>query len=230
MASILDVLIDILKIDCGIATCYYPNEIEAMFYLFLFPTIFIILFIYILTNFIFRGGGMESKGIRLLISVGAYAFIVIDNLYTLFVSLSRVWWLLTIILVGLFAFLRFMLTGSEKKGGLPGVGGGAVGGYLSEAARDAVTGARNDIKKEIKARFSNMRAIIDQIKNPAAGTDTGKLIEQFRAVEGQAESAIDELNKRGKISGVNIEKLGNKYWDELKNIQREFRDAQKKHR
>jgi hypothetical protein len=123
MASILDILIEILKIDCGIAQCYYANEIEAMFYLLFFPTIFIILFIYILTNFIFRGGGMV-RGIRLLIAVGAYAFIVFEGWFTLVVSVSHLWWILTIILVGLFAFVRYLFTGGrkeERRGGLAGV-------------------------------------------------------------------------------------------------------------
>jgi len=126
MASILDIIIQILKIDCGVAQCYYPNEIEAMFYLFFFPTIFIILFIYILTNFIFRGGG-KIKGLRMLIAIGAYAFIVFEGLFTLVVSVSHLWWLLTIILIGLIAFIRFLFTGGREKGEggrLPGIGEG----------------------------------------------------------------------------------------------------------
>ncbi|UCD06847.1 MAG: hypothetical protein JSW41_03335 [Candidatus Aenigmatarchaeota archaeon] len=128
MATILDILIQILNIDCSVAQCSgYASEIEAMFYLFLFPTIFIILFIYILTSFIFRGGG-KVRGLKMLIAIGVYAFIVFEHMFTSVVAISRLWWLLTIILVGLFAFLRFLFTGGREegtRGGLPEIAGQA---------------------------------------------------------------------------------------------------------
>lgn len=229
MASILDILIQILKIDCSVAQCYYPNEIEAMFYLFFFPTVFIILFIYILTNFIFRGGG-TVKGIRMLIAIGIYAFIVFEGLYTSVVAISHLWWLLTIILVGLFAFIRHLFTGGGEGGGghMPGIGGGALGGWVKGRMKDVVTEDRDDLQKEINARFKSMRKIIEEIKKPTEGTDVGSLISEFRTYEGQAETAITELNRRGKIGGINVEKLGKKYWDELSRIQDEFASAKRK--
>ncbi|MCK4497308.1 MAG: hypothetical protein KAU24_03875 [Candidatus Aenigmarchaeota archaeon] len=163
MASILDILIEILNIDCGIAQCYYANEIEAMFYLFLFPTIFIILFIYILTSFIFRGGG-KVKGLKMLIAIGVYAFIVFEGWFTFVVSVSHLWWLLTIILVGLFAFVRFLFTGGREegaRGGLSGVMGQArqslgrmfIERHIEEPIIDALklhTHERQEYKKILK--------------------------------------------------------------------------------
>ena len=123
MADILDILIEILRIDCSVVQCYYANPIEGLFYLFFFPTVFIILFIYILTGFIFRGGG-KVRGLKLLIAMGAYAFIIFQYLYTFFAAVSQLWWLLTILLVGLFAFVRYLFTGGHERGrgGMPGVG------------------------------------------------------------------------------------------------------------
>lgn len=118
MADILDILIEILRIDCSVVQCYYANPIEGLFYLFFFPTVFIILFIYILTSFIFRGGG-KVMGLKLLIALGAYAFIIFQYLYTFFAAISQLWWLLTILLVGLFAFVRYLFTGGREGGGGP---------------------------------------------------------------------------------------------------------------
>lgn len=126
MADILDILIEILKIDCSVTQCNYANSIEGLFYLFFFPTVFIILFIYILTSFIFRGGG-KVKGIKFLIALGAYAFIIFEGLYTFFAAVSHLWWLLTILLVGLFAFIRYLIRGGDGGSsgnlGRPGVTG-----------------------------------------------------------------------------------------------------------
>lgn len=153
MASILDILIQVLNIDCGVVQCYYASEIEAMFYIFFFPTIFIILFIYILTSFIFRGGG-KVMGLKLMIAIGAYAFIVFEHLFTMFVSISRMWWLLTILLVGLFAFIRFLFKGGEEggaKGGLSGVGGKRKGpiGFLHAIAGRGYSNVEEEIFKKL---------------------------------------------------------------------------------
>jgi hypothetical protein len=152
MATILDILIQTLNIDCSVAQCSgYASEIEAMFYLFFFPTIFIILFIYILTSFIFRGGG-KVRGLKLLIAIGVYAFIVFEHMFTSVVAISRLWWLLTIILVGLFAFIRFLFTGGregEARGGLSGVGGGGFGEFLHHVVRRVWYNAEEEIFKNL---------------------------------------------------------------------------------
>jgi hypothetical protein len=233
MANAPQFVIELLKINCGAVQCSgYANELEALFYTFFFPTVFLILFIYILTGFIFRGGG-NVKALKLLISVAAYAFIVFEGMFNLFISVSKAWWILTILLVGLYAFIRFLFKGShgggDRGGGaMPGIGGGPISRWAKGAARDVITGDREDLKKEIRARFKNMRTIIEQIKNPSSGTDVGSLVSQFRQYEGQAETAITELTKRGKIGGVNVENLGEKYWNELSKIQDEFASAKKK--
>lgn len=156
MADILDILIEILRIDCSVVQCYYANPIEGLFYLFFFPTVFIILFIYILTSFIFRGGG-KVRGLKLLIALGAYAFIIFQYLYTFFAAVSQLWWLLTILLVGLFAFVRYLFTGGKEGGGggMPGVGGGSLRGVIKEMTDAA-------IKKKFKKPVMKALGISDK--------------------------------------------------------------------
>lgn len=156
MADILDILIEILRIDCSVVQCYYANPIEGLFYMFFFPTVFIILFIYILTSFIFRGGG-KVRGLKLLIALGAYAFIIFESLYTFFAAISHLWWLLTILLVGLFAFVRYLFTGGHEggRGGMPGVGGGSLRGVIKEMTDAA-------IKKKFKKPVMKALGISDK--------------------------------------------------------------------
>ena len=173
MAGILDILIEILKIDCSVAQCYYPNEIEAMFYLFFFPTVFIILFIYILTNFIFRGGG-AVRGIRMLIAIGAYAFIVFEGLFTSVVAISHLWWLLTIILVGLFAFIRHLFTGGREGGGghMPGVGregAGIIERLKGEALEKFLKHTHLETRKEEIERISEEEVLRVKAKHDKSG-------------------------------------------------------------
>ncbi len=173
MATILDILIQILNIDCSVVQCSgYASEIEAMFYLFFFPTIFIILFIYILTSFIFRGGG-RVRGMKLLIAIGVYAFIVFEHMFTSVVAISRLWWLLTIILVGLFAFLRFLFTGGregEGRGGLPFGRQGFLRRTLEGVKEEHVEKTVKDIldieKSEDKIRrnaFKKLRKLMESV-------------------------------------------------------------------
>ena len=170
MANAPDFIIELLKINCGAVQCSgYATEIEALFYIVFFPTVFLILFIYILTNFIFRGGGF-SRGLRLLIAVAAYAFVVFQGMYNIFVSLSSAWWILTILLVGLFAFIRHLIKGGDGggQGHMPGIGGKRSGlNILDRArgkARDAVlqkTGLETR-EEEIKRRTEEEIKRVDE--------------------------------------------------------------------
>jgi hypothetical protein len=124
--ALLDVIIDILKINCSVVQCTgYASDIEALFYLFFFPTVFIILFIWVITGVITQQIGGKTGGLRILISVALYAFIVFQEYYTLFVSLSQLWWLLLATIVGLYIFIRKIIHGNGGGGGSPmeGIGG-----------------------------------------------------------------------------------------------------------
>jgi hypothetical protein len=117
--ALLDIIINTLKINCSVVQCTgYASDIEALFYLFFFPTVFIILFIYIVIGVVIDKAGGKEGGLRLLVSVALYAFIVFQGYYNLFVSLSRLWWILLATLVGLWIFIRTMIHG--RKGGATG--------------------------------------------------------------------------------------------------------------
>lgn len=115
MADMMSLLVDILKISSTHVN-EYANQgaINQLFFLFIFPTVFIIVFIYILSYRVMP----HHKGLRLIIAVVVYAFIIISGYYNWFVFLSS-YWLLGLVLIG---FLYLLL---GRGGGGEGGGGGA---------------------------------------------------------------------------------------------------------
>lgn len=110
MADVLQLLIDIFKISPQMVNEYSTvSPLEQIFYLFFFPTLFIIVFIYILTS---RWMG-EHKGLQILIAVAVYAFIIFQGLYNWFVFLSQ-YWLIGLIILG-FIWLVFRPRGGGAK-------------------------------------------------------------------------------------------------------------------
>jgi hypothetical protein len=120
MADILQLLIDIFKISPQMVNQYaMVSPLEQIFYLFFFPTLFIIVLIFIVTRVI-----TQHKGINLLIALALYAFIIFQGLYNWFVFLSK-YWLFGLIFL---AFIYLIL-------GRLGQPGGARGKTLGEKGK-----------------------------------------------------------------------------------------------
>ncbi len=142
MADVLQLLIDIFKISPQMVNEYSTvSPLEQIFYLFFFPTLFIIVFIYILTS---RWMG-EHKGLQILIAVAVYAFIIFQGLYNSFVFLSK-YWLIGLIILG-FIWLVFRPRGGGAKAmTADGKGkGGKLLGFLED-----VTGKKLNPKDILK--------------------------------------------------------------------------------
>ena len=113
MADILQLLVDILKITPQQVSQYATQgPLYQMFYLFVFPTVFLIVFIYILSYRVMK----HHRGLRIVIAMIVYAFIIFQGWYKYFVILSG-YWLFGLVLLG---FL-FLMIGRGGDGG----GGGA---------------------------------------------------------------------------------------------------------
>jgi hypothetical protein len=109
-ADIFQFLIDILKISPNLVSEYAAQGVfYQIFYLFLFPTIFVIIFVWILTNKIMG----QHKGLRILLSVAVYAFIILQGYYTWFVMFSK-YWLVGLITLGFFYFISYRGGGGAK--------------------------------------------------------------------------------------------------------------------
>ena len=242
--ALLDTIIQILNINCsGMVQCTgYASDIEALFYLVFFPTVFIILVVYILTNFIFRGDSNASRGLRVLISVTLYAFIVFEGYYNFFIPLSRFWWIVLVLLVGLYAFMRHLLGGGSGggggKSGLPsfGIGEEGISGYLGKKFKGTLEDKQKKKRTQIQQEISNLRSTVNlmgkELEHPSPGTDMSKMIREYHEHKKFILTLTDELSEMGKanVGGIswNIEGLEKKYEDELKKLDEKVEDITKK--
>lgn len=240
--ALLDVIIDILKINCSVVQCTgYASDIEALFYLFFFPTVFIILFIWVVTSVIITQIGGKAGGLRILISVALYAFIVFEGYYTLFVSLSQLWWLLLATLVGLYIFIRKIIhgNGGGVTGGRSMAGVGSKPGILQYPGKKFKRVLEEKEKKKIikiKQEISNLKSSVNimekEINNPSPGTDMTKMIKSYHQHKAAILADTDELSEVGKASALGIdwkiEDKGQKYEDELKELDKRVEEITNK--
>ncbi len=145
MADIFDILINILCPTQGSAS-YCRDFLTAshhqilpplgpLFYFLLFPSVFIILFIYFLSGRIIS----EHKGLRVLVGISAFIFVIISGWYPAALWLSEVWYIATIVLLGLWVFVGRLWKGRESSGptSMPGFRGEKPG-LLKEIKDKAV--------------------------------------------------------------------------------------------
>jgi hypothetical protein len=143
MADIFQMLVDILKITPQQVSEYASQgPLYQMFYLFIFPTIFVVVFIYILSYRIMR----FHHGLRVLLAAAVYAFIILQGYYNWFVMLSKFWFF------GLI-FLGFIFLMLGRGGGGEGGGGKrlAIPKSIFNSAKTALIGDRTFNPLEIAA-------------------------------------------------------------------------------
>jgi len=143
MADIFQMLVDILKITPQQVSEYASQGLlYQMFYLFIFPTIFVVVFIYILSYRIMR----FHHGLRVLLAAAVYAFIILQGYYNWFVMLSKFWFF------GLI-FLGFIFLMLGRGGGGEGGGGKrlAIPKSILNSAKTALIGDRTLNPLEIAA-------------------------------------------------------------------------------
>ena len=162
--------------------------LEQVFYLVFFPTLFLIVFVYILTS----RWMAEHKGLRILIAAAVYAFIIFQGLYEWFVVLSK-YWLFGLIGLGAFWFI-FRPKGSGgggakvSQGMTRGKGGGVLGLAYGLAGNLVPTGAQEN---EIRSITGSINSVYNQVK---LGKEVQNLI-------GQVTEQINLLSKQRTFSG-----------------------------
>ena len=229
--AFLDVVIQVLNINCSVVQCSgYASEIEALFYVLFFPTVFIILFVYIVTGAIISKIGGAQGAFRILISVALYAFIIFEGFYSTFASLSRVWWLLLVTLVGLWLFIRQFIHGGGNSGGSPMSGfkgkrsGSSV--QLSQRFLSKLSGNVKKKKVAIEQSMKELEGIVKSIekeaKNPSPGTDIGNLRKEYNGQKTTVLALIDGIQDLGKVDVMNTDwkviRIGEEYENKLKEL------------
>ena len=231
--AVLDIVIEILKINCSYVQCNYANPMEGLFNLVFFPSVFIILLIFMLANFVLgRAGITDNKLMQFLLSIAFFAFIIFQDLYTTFVALSTVWYFAIILLIGLWLILRIFFGphrgephGYYSKSGGGGVGG-AIGDFIGRKAMNVITKEEEDMEKEIRSQFNQLENAYKEVKNSPLGSEArGAAGARFVSISTKLEQLITEYGKKGKIGGINVTKQADKFWDEYTGWSNKYRNV-----
>jgi hypothetical protein len=230
--AVVDIVIELLKINCGVVQCSgYASDIEALFYLVFFPMVFIFLLVYVVSGVILERTGGTQGALRILIGAAMLLFIIFQGYYTFFVSLSKLWWILVVGLVGLYIFIHRMIHG----------GGGPVGGHYKSAtsrgvpnwnisgkAKDILRGEVKKKRKAIVQTMKQLRGIVNDIenvrKNPTnyPGTNLSDLSREYNDIKRTILDFIDNIDEYGKVNTANTDwqlvRLGEKYEKELEEL------------
>ena len=152
--TVMDFLIEILRISPQTVSQYSNvTPIEQMFYLIFFPTLFILIFIYILTT----RWMSEHAGFRILVAVAVYAFIIFQGYYDWFVMASKFWLFMLVILGAVW----FVFRPKAPEGG-GGAKGKALGGGIMDDLKRRFKG---EITGEFKQREEMIMAMLKQIED-----------------------------------------------------------------
>ena len=156
----IDLFAEIFKLDYSIINEYASQgPIYQLFYIVFFPTVFIIFFIYILSRLVIY----SHKGIRIMISVAIYAFIVLQGYYRWFVYFSR-FWLFGLLLIGI---LYMIITrGHEPKpqGGVKAKSISSVKTQLGNIFIKKTTGRLDAEVKTLEEALMTISSVIESFE------------------------------------------------------------------
>ncbi len=140
------------------------------------PTIFIIFVVYILLGRL----AVQARGIRILLGIGIYLFIVAGGYYSVFATLSGPYFIFLIFILGLLYFIpsHFRVRGG---GGMPG-GGATLEGAETSLAKQLVL--KQVMLKEQEAGLKRAR----QANDPRTGDYESRVAElkaEIKTLEGE---------------------------------------------
>ena len=170
---------------------------EALFYFVLFPTVFLLLFVFILVGGVGKKFGLaehgkENKLIPFLLSITFYIFIIISGWYPIFLYLSEVWYIGIILIFGLWVFTaKFLGGGSDSGGGGQHGGGGRPGGGLAGMLTKKITGEEEGIKHKIE---NNLKFMENLVKNLGTTSRRSEDINTIRNLAEETESLINDIS------------------------------------
>jgi len=181
--------------------------IGPIFYFLLFPMVFSIVFIYILSSTILHGGNL-TKGIRVLIGVSVFIFIIISGLYPVALVLSEIWFIVIILLFGMWYFLTKHRGGGGGGGGAGGGGGGGKGampgfGGVFGAVLSTAGKYRSGRIRELDAEIDSYLTAVEETRKSRHKNDY-----EARAYMQSVESANNAIERASKELQADTKILG----------------------
>ncbi len=174
-----------------------------LFYFLLFPTIFLLVFVYIISSSVLKGDAARVRMFNWLIAAGVFIFIVINGYYAIVINVAK-FWFFALPLLGIIYFVLRHFRGGSGGGGMPLSSGGVTKKLASVAWRKA-TG----MEKADAEFIENQIAILENTERGAHGIDeiSGRIDHMLR----------DFYEKASVIPGVPWAKDYNHLVDRYKN-------------
>jgi hypothetical protein len=160
----LDVLEVLMGVLCQRDTLYqcqqfvqeYPDVVTQTIYFFFFPTVFMIVFVYLLAASV-AGDDKVAKKFKAMIGVAIFVFIVLQGWYHIILILSKFWFFSIIIMGGYYVFVYKMgVKKGEPQSGTKGTAGRAFDSLANYAGRRISSAIRGD-EKTIISRIERLQ-------------------------------------------------------------------------
>ena len=173
-----------------------------LLYFLFFPSVFLILLVYIGTSVLVRGQAAEHRGLRMLLAVAFFVFVVIQGLYPMMLIVGSLWFLLLPLLFILFFIIRHFSGGGG--GGMPSIGGGSLGSKMTERLKVEVTGQRKDVEKTLESMLSQMRGNLNRIEKSGPGEDVDNVFRALAELVPQIDGKLTELRNLQAVPGLSL--------------------------
>jgi len=183
------------------------GPLGPLLYFLFFPTVFLIIFIYIGTGVVLRGNVNKIRGMRVLLAVAFFVFIVLQGWYPMILWMGELWFFTLIIFFVLFFIVRMFTKGNGGGGGgMSGVGGVASrgGGWLKEALVGEMPLDPRQIARQRKLMKDQIAILDAQIKEQR---------DELKITEGERQktpikTTISELLAKRKTIEMKLKALG----------------------
>ncbi len=233
MVDFLQLVFEVLRVE-DLAS-QYSNPLDQFLYTVFFPSIFVILIVYMIAHQVAKGHG--PKGFEIFLGVAVYIFIIVwppnetFSLYSMFAPLGQMWFILVIILVGIWAVFRtFFPSGGGAPGGTPSAAG--LGSQLTGRLWKQATGQVSDMEKIIKSELDALKAIAEKMKHARTEIDYRDAYQAYPALNDDLVKHLQMLREEisvlggAKVMGGNY----NRFMKEYQQITADILRFQKKHR
>ncbi len=237
MVTVMDLVAQFFRISPQLVSKYAAQgQIYQIFYLVFFPTLFVLLFIYLLTS---RGAIGLHRGFKVLISIAVYAFIILNGWYSYFIMLSEFWLFMLIILGGVYFFWA---RGGTKGGQLAQAGGGGqargrsvFGNISGQLANRLKKGATHEIKDQetmIENQLKALEQLLNQYNNVVHDlgpqtVDAGNIVREWGSMFSQVQASIQQYRDSIQVGGFAAGGKLKHFQDRLESMMKKWDKAQK---
>jgi len=201
-----------------------PDALVQLTFLAFFPAVFLILLVYFLSELII-GRENHHRGLRVLLGVAFFLFVIFYNWYHFLVSFSEFWYVFVLVLGGTGVIVH-RLAGYRpgqafKLAGEGGGRGGLFGGVAKYGMERLKKGGKPlGIEKKIEGELKVLRGMLNEVRHPRRQTDVGLLRSHLNAdLRGIIKDIEDFEAEYGRLAE---ETLTKKWWREINDIQNEL--------